>query len=225
MVVGDVPEKIPIDHLAKIILRPIVSIGANFLNIKEVGALNLYMRNVFIDCGANLGLALRKFMGELPSHEFFGFEPNAALHPHIRENTKELAQRGALTLYQQAVWIEDGTTNLYLGQHESSTVMLGKKMLPNYGPPIDYANPVVVPAINFGAWVVGTFSRSDSITVKMDIEGAEYPVLRKMVEDGSLSFIKVLYVEWHHDRFDYMSDEEHAALFDSVSRMVEVRPW
>jgi FkbM family methyltransferase len=183
------------------------------------------MRNIFIDCGANLGLALKKFMEELSGYEFFAFEPNAALHPHIQENTKHLAARSSLSLFQQAVWIEDGTTSLYLGQHESSTVMLGKRMLANYGPPIDYANPVAVPAVDFSSWIARTFSRDDSITVKMDIEGAEYPVLRKMVADNTLPFIKVLYVEWHHDRFDYMSNEEHSALVQAVSRQVEIRPW
>lgn len=183
------------------------------------------MRNVFIDCGANLGFALKKFIGELPNFEFFAFEPNPALHPYIRENIKALSLQSPLTLFQEAVWIENGTTNLYLGQHESSTVMLGKRMLPEHGPPIDYSNPILVPAIDFSAWIMRTFSPQDTIVVKMDIEGAEYPVLRKMIADNTLSFIKILYVEWHHNRFAYMSESEHSQLVDAVSCAIDVRPW
>lgn len=164
-------------------------------------------------------------MGELPNFEFFAFEPNSVLHPYIRENIKTLPLQFPLNLRQEAVWIENGTTNLYLGQHESSTVMLGKRMLPEHGPPIDYSNPVLVPAIDFSTWIRESFSEQDNIVVKMDIEGAEYPVLRKMIADQSISFIKVLYVEWHYDRFAYMSRDEHGSLVEAVSRLVDVRPW
>ena len=37
---------------------------------------------------------------------------------------------------------------------------------------------------------------SDCI-LQMDIEGAEYNVLEKMIEDGSIDYINTLFVEWH----------------------------
>jgi hypothetical protein len=31
----------------------------------------------------------------------------------------------------------------------------------------------------------------------MDIEGSEYEVLPKMIQDGSIDYINSIYVEWH----------------------------
>ena len=41
------------------------------------------------------------------------------------------------------------------------------------------------------------FSKDDYIVIKMDIEGAEYKVLPKMIEDGSIEYINSAYIEWH----------------------------
>jgi hypothetical protein len=32
----------------------------------------------------------------------------------------------------------------------------------------------------------------------MDVEGAEFAILRQMIEDSSVSKLNVLYIEWHH---------------------------
>lgn len=44
---------------------------------------------------------------------------------------------------------------------------------------------------------LNNFNKQDFIVVKMDIEGAEYAVLRKMINDRSLEYINDLYVEFH----------------------------
>jgi sacsin len=40
-------------------------------------------------------------------------------------------------------------------------------------------------------------SEQDLIVMKLDIEGAEYNVLEKMINDGSIDYINTLFVEWH----------------------------
>jgi hypothetical protein len=45
-----------------------------------------------------------------------------------------------------------------------------------------------------------SFSKEDYIVLKVDIEGAEYEVLEKMFEDGSIEYIDELYIEWHYDK-------------------------
>ncbi|WP_251052289.1 MULTISPECIES: FkbM family methyltransferase [unclassified Streptomyces] len=59
----------------------------------------------------------------------------------------------------------------------------------------------------------------------MDIEGAEYPVLTKLVADGTIDLISVLYIEWHYDRFPAMSRTDHDQLVAAVSAFVDVRDW
>ena len=42
--------------------------------------------------------------------------------------------------------------------------------------------------------------RGDIIFGKMDIEGAEYHVLPKMIKDGTIKYINEIYIEWHYKK-------------------------
>ncbi|MFE1577516.1 FkbM family methyltransferase [Streptomyces solincola] len=183
------------------------------------------MRKIFIDCGTNLGIVLNRFMHELPDHEFYAFEPNAELIPSIRRHVEQAQDSARIEISPSAVWTHDGTIDLFLGHHESSTVMPGKRVPPMYDQQIDYSSPVPVPAIDFSAWLRRTVSPGDHVVVKMDIEGAEYPVLTKLLDDGTINLISVLYIEWHHDRFPAMSRAEHDQVAAAVSACVDVRDW
>ena len=48
------------------------------------------------------------------------------------------------------------------------------------------------PMVDIPAWLKQHFKSTDIIVVKMDVEGAEHGILRKMAEDGTLSWISVL---------------------------------
>ncbi len=55
----------------------------------------------------------------------------------------------------------------------------------------------LIPSAREGAFVV----------VKMDIEGAEYDILRAMLADGSIDLVDVLHVEFHHRLMPSESEE------------------
>ena len=56
---------------------------------------------------------------------------------------------------------------------------------------------VKVESVDLSQWIMDNFSKDDYIVIKMDIEGAEYKVLPKMIEDGSIEYINSAYIEWH----------------------------
>jgi FkbM family methyltransferase len=182
------------------------------------------LRQVLVDCGANLGVVLRRFIAEFPDRDFYAFEPNAELHASIR---KQVADSGhpRVSVSNRAVWTHNGTVELFLGHHESSTLLPGKSVPPVYDQQIDYKHPITVPCLDFSAWLKQMFIPEDEIIVKMDIEGAEYPVLRKMIADDTLGLVSVLHIEWHHDRFSWMTRAEHDELYTAVCAQVEVLEW
>lgn len=183
------------------------------------------MRNIFIDCGANLGIVLGRFMRDLPDYAFYALEPNAELIPSIHNQVASIQSAAPVEILHSAAWTHDGTIDLYLGHHESSTVMPGKVVPPVYDQQIDYDAPVPVPALDFSAWLRRTATPDDHVVVKMDIEGAEYPVLTKMLADSTIGLISTLYVEWHHDRFPAMRRADHDELVSAVSAHTDVRDW
>ncbi|KAK1860704.1 hypothetical protein I4F81_003292 [Pyropia yezoensis] len=56
---------------------------------------------------------------------------------------------------------------------------------------------IPVPALDFSAWLSRTFAPDDYLLCKIDVEGSETAVLRKMLLDGTLCACNRLSVEWH----------------------------
>ena len=54
-----------------------------------------------------------------------------------------------------------------------------------------------VQVIDWVAWLKQHFRRADVVVVKMDVEGAEHPILRRMMEDSSIELLDVLGMECH----------------------------
>ena len=80
---------------------------------------------------------------------------------------------------------------------------------------LDKKNPVTVECIDLSVWISETFSADDHITLLMDIEGAEYDVLEKMVADNSIGIIDVLYVEFHAHKM-VMDVPRHVSLIKNL---------
>lgn len=54
-----------------------------------------------------------------------------------------------------------------------------------------------VRTFDVASWMAISFSYSDFIVVKMDVEGAEFPVLRKLISLGKMGLVDVLAMECH----------------------------
>jgi hypothetical protein len=61
----------------------------------------------------------------------------------------------------------------------------------------EWHQDIEVESIDISNWVKTNLSEQDLIVMKLDIEGAEYNVLEKMINDGSIDYINTLFVEWH----------------------------
>ena len=62
------------------------------------------------------------------------------------------------------------------------------------------------------------FSKDDFIVCKMDIEGAENDVLEKMISDGSIEYINILYLEPHNKDYKDKANAEAMAKLDIQRR-------
>jgi len=171
-------------------------------------------RKVFIDCGANTCTVLRSFIAKLPDFEFFAFEPQ----PELRDAGEEIARdHPTVTFISKAVWIRDEDLEFFLAtkwgpnHRGASTLLHGHADFAK----IDYSTPLRVTAIDFSRWLGENFTADDYLIVKMDIEGAEYDVLEKMLADGTLSLVDELKVEFHQPMNNEISEERHRRLLDT----------
>jgi len=158
------------------------------------------MRKVFIDCGYSDGGSTKFFRKHHPqSNEFeiFAFECD----PNV--DTPELP---GVAIINAGIWIADGKRRFYLSPGDGSSFFKRKKT-----GKLNIKMPVSVNIIDFSKWIMSNFKKEDYIIVKMNVEGAEYPVLRKMINDGSIKYIDRLYIQWHRRKLRLMK-KSHVAL-------------
>ena len=162
------------------------------------------MRKIFIDCGYNMGNVTDLFQEKnKQNYEYFAFEAN----PYIYKKVK--SRHPFCKLENKAVWIKDSTVPFYvieLDKNESkSRFMSGASTLNKKKAEWNELGhrkqiEINVDCIDFSSFILNNFDRKDEIIVKMDIEGAEYEVLGKMIAEDSISYINDLIIEFHDDR-------------------------
>jgi len=173
------------------------------------------MKKVFIDCGSRDGDAIKRFM-KTPEYDsefvLYAFEPLKTLFTANREIKN-------IKFSNQAIWTKDGTIDFYVSRKKA---MWGSTLIKNKtSGNIDKEHPVQVPCLDFSQWILNNFSIDDYVVVSMDIEGAEYDVLEKMIKDGSVKYIKKMYVEFHYDRIGLHIDK-HNDLVDRLNKRTKL---
>jgi FkbM family methyltransferase len=161
-------------------------------------------RYIFIDGGAHLGESIDHFVKSslYPQHpwEMISIEANPYLIPSI-------PKRKNLTILNKAIWTGDEGVEFYLAEASESSSIIKDKITGNLS-----KTPIRVESIDFGKWLKDHFSTRDHILVKLDIEGAEYDVLKKMLRDGTIKYVDELYVEFHNVRVGVSEEEDRSIL-------------
>lgn len=176
--------------------------------------------SLYIDLGANAGETV---LSELISGRhgvIWAFEPAPQLAEGLRRRFGS-----AVVVVEAAAWVEDGGTRLYLGHVLSATIVEGKRALPGHPEfGISYDRHIDVATVDFANWLAQAVNHEDSVIVKMDIEGAEYRVLDRLVETGAIDLIDELRCEFHSDRFPQYAGV-HGRLVRSVCERTTLVPW
>lgn len=149
-------------------------------------------RYVMIDGGAHRGETIRSFKAHpiYDEHrwEIYAFECNPSLWDGLRQDPE-------VSLVTQAMWTHattleffatDETTMGSVYEEAGEERKLEKRK-------------ISVEAIDFGQWLASKFQREDWIILKLDIEGAEYPILEQMIKDQSIGLVDMLFIEFHND--------------------------
>ena len=151
-------------------------------------------RKIYIDCGFYQGTSLEHFK-RTPEYTndfiYYGFDPMMNLE-------KSRAKFSTVNLDNKALWTNDGEITFYVSRRHS-----GKANSVYHNKRAGKGEQTrSVPCIDFSKWLSNNFNEDDYIILKMDIEGAEYEVIPKLLKDGTINLIDVIYLEWHSCRVD-----------------------
>jgi len=192
--------------------------------------------NVIVDLGANYGSSLLRLMEtgnmDLSQTEVYLFEPNPKFKPELYAliEKSEIAFGAVLPA---AAW-DRNTVMTFFVQDKPVTVSHGIKYdaegsslfkrgsdsWTKHKRPMNMTHlPIKVCAVDLAEWLTQSFSTSQNVIVKMDTEGAEFEILRKLLDTPvALSRISKLYIEWHgvKIRRDICGHGSHCAAEDKL---------
>jgi FkbM family methyltransferase len=147
---------------------------------------------IAIDCGANVG-HYTALMAERGA-EVYAFEPNPDAFAVLE---KRFADAANVRCLRQAVSDRDGTARLYLHEDAADDPVrwsVGSSLVASKGN-VRPDRFVEVETIDLDAFVAGLGRRVRLL--KLDVEGAELPVLRRLLETGRISLADRVLVEMH----------------------------
>ena len=169
-------------------------------------------KKIFIDCGTHYGEGLRQFidMYKMDAEwEIHTFEANPVAHAHFLNRNGELLQHYNIKHYNLA--ISDSYGKIRLNQetppNEDNSGMGTSIISLNQWNPwggelaLNFKTFVDVDTIAFSDFLDKTVSIGDFCVIKMDIEGAEYQTLEKIISRGLYNKMNDIFVEYHSNFF------------------------
>jgi len=156
--------------------------------------------DLVIDAGANVGLITTFVLSLKDSNieRLWSFEPDPEAFAHLSS-----INDSRLSKFHEALWDSDGVTTLFRHKswlenrsHTSSSLVQSKSN-------VDNMNSVSVTKTDLARIIhESTFN---NITIKMDIEGAEYRVINHLISQGAMRRIQTIFCEFHPNsvRFGY----------------------
>lgn len=144
----------------------------------------------------------------------YGFDP----WPRLVEGEFEL-EGTRVVLQRKAAWIEEGEIEFARVRGLrgwDSTVMRDKNTRNEWSRPDAI---IRVDCFDVSSWLRGL---PEPPIVKLDVEGAEFPILEKLVDDGTDALVAELLVEWHDDKMPDHA-ERRAELMSALR--CPVQPW
>lgn len=169
-------------------------------SLEEIFSDKIYLQNLpansyVLDCGSNIGLSVLYLKSLCPTATIEAFEPDAANFSLLKKNV-EHNKLGSVNLHQKAVWNENTTL-----------------IFENKGSLASKVDINATEGTKVEAARLRDFINKDVDFLKIDIEGAEYPVM-KDIED-KLHHVKTMFLEYH-GTFD--QNKELIEMLDMVNK-------
>lgn len=168
---------------------------------------------IYIDCGAYQGEILLKNINKFD--KFYVFEANPDMIDQLNDCKKKFLEKD-IEIRNAAVWTQDEELKFYLSRgYQTGSTLMDCKTTGN----VDYKKPIKIQAFDFSSWLKTNINPEDFVYLKMDIEGAEYDVLNKMIKDKTIFLINEFLIEFHsHKLRDPKFTKEHNRILNFIHK-------
>ena len=163
-----------------------------------------YNRRIFIDLGAHKGSVINAVRDQFD--KIYAFECN--------KNFENYDYGDKVEHVKKAAWIKNCDLTFNVNSNEEyceGNSLFAAKTTGGLN------DTVTVQGINFSSWLKKNVRLDDYVVVKMNMEGAEYPVLKLCIEDNSILLINELHVSWHYHKIPTIPKERHKEIIKLLS--------
>jgi FkbM family methyltransferase len=178
-------------------------------------------KGLFIDGGSNLGQGYTYFKKYFPIEKFDALliEPNPNCMKVVQDKFKDIEN---IDFIQKAIWTKEDKLNFFgLVEDDRGNTSTGGSVVESHASSwyaSDKEQALEVDAFSFSNLLKEKSQKYDTIIVKMDIESAEYEVLKDLIEKDSITCIDHLFVEFHSQYFD---DSERSTYQQTEKDLIE----
>jgi FkbM family methyltransferase len=159
------------------------------------------MKKILLDCGTHFGQGLDEIsniLGVDNTWEIHSWEAN----PYTFEKFNKRHYPANFHFYNAAISNTDGIIKLNVetveaGDYGQGSSIVEKNKWINPMHKGEFLKTVEVSCVDLSTWVNTHCSQDDFVAIKLDIEGAEYDVLEKMIADGTAYMVDHFFIEWH----------------------------
>ena len=162
---------------------------------------------LFFDLGANVGLVSWNFLlQDFKSYTVYMFEPNAGLlnefvDSYCEKYPLEKRNGNQVEIHAKIVGTDNGYHDFLVGNKLNSTNSRVKKIIDEWEMDVDkfYPKSRKVQSIDISAFIKQVCKKFNDYCciIKMDIEGSEWDVCEKMLDDGTFELVDYLFIEFH----------------------------
>ncbi len=141
-----------------------------------------------IDCGSNIGMSVAYFKYQYPKARIIGFEANPDAYALLQKNS-EVNQHRDVELHNVALAQEEGHISFFISEYKGT--LTGSVLSSRGG-----EKELQIKAVKLSDYLKDI----DHVDlVKMDVEGAELPIILDLQKSGELKKVKELILEYHHN--------------------------
>lgn len=172
---------------------------------------------VYIDGGAYNGDSLDcRRLFSFKADYIIAFEPNPDMFPTLAHKLHD----GEINeLHNAIIWTEETILPFSV---DNGNPPLGSSAMPSKKT-YDTGTLYELHAIDFAEFVSGY--KDDELLVKLDIEGAEFPVLRKLIDTGNIKYIDRLAVEFHPNKVTEYTTQDKDNLIAELQTLTNFEEW
>jgi FkbM family methyltransferase len=162
----------------------------------------LNKNSIVLDCGANVGHISKLF--SLTGATVIAFEPDPVA---FKKLTRRCRNKKNITCIQKGVWDKNSSIQLYTHKEskaDEASFTVGSSIIADKIN-VDLTKAQVIEVIDLIAFIKDHAQKIDLI--KLDVEGAEIEILKKIIATNTYHLFDRMYVETHETKIPFQAKE------------------